>query len=69
MSASFKALPPDNPPRSLDDHVPQATIHGRQWYKAGLCVACGKKVVLGAFFHCDECYTGLFPSIADYDDD
>lgn len=55
--------------RQLPSEVPQHTEHGQRWHAAGLCVICGKKKEQPEPHHCDTCYSRIYASIFDYDDD
>lgn len=53
----------------LPDEVPQHRDNGQQWFLAGLCVTCGGKKERPAPYHCDACYSAMYSSLMDYDDD
>lgn len=56
-------------PTRLPDEVPRHMRHGQDWYTAGLCVTCGGEKERREPYHCDNCYSRIFSSIFDYDDD
>lgn len=43
--------------------------HGKQWFSEGRCVTCGGPKEQPTPYHCDRCYSALFNTIFDYDDD
>lgn len=61
---------PDTPEMSpLPSDVWQHPENGQRWYQEGLCVTCGDEKEQAKPYHCDACYTRIFPAIFDYDDD
>jgi hypothetical protein len=53
----------------LPEEAPRHLKHGQKWHDAGLCVTCGGKKEEPTPYHCESCYSRIFPSIFDYDDD
>lgn len=53
----------------LPAEVPQHVEHGQRYHDEGRCVGCGGEKEQPEPYHCESCYSRIFPMIFDYDDD
>jgi hypothetical protein len=64
---------PAEPTKTVMDPLPSDVWHhaehGQQWHREGKCVTCGSEKEQPEPYHCESCYTTIWPLIFDYDDD